>query len=199
MNPLRRFPLSVAAIAAFSATFGHAQSIADSAVADRAVTLRAWQQFAAQSHRTLATLHASERDPSFAAPEGVAELAFAELFGPVGDRGLEFSAKLRALAGRRVRLVGCMVRELTRTPGGFLLAARPATAESRGNCSAEVVPASAVQVVLAGAPSRPVPYRPGWLALTGRIELGLRVEADGRNSFVRLVLAADAFDELFLP
>ena len=193
MNRRRRFLL-----VAFGISSAHAQPAANSTASGHAIAARAWQQFAAQSHRTLATLHAPERDAPAAAPDGVAELAFAELFGPVGDRGLEFSAKLRALEGRRVRLAGCMVRETARRPGGFLIAGRPATMESRGACAAESVPASAVHVVLAGAKPRPVPYRPGWLMLIGRIELGPRVESDGRNSFVRLVLETDASAE-FLP
>lgn len=166
--------------------------------ADPAVASRAWRHFAAQSHLALSGLHSADRAPLLATREGVADLAFGDLFGPVGDRGLEFSAKLRGLEGRPVRLIGCMVRETARTPGGFLLASHPATAESRGSCAADAVPASAVQVVLAGAPARPVPYRPGWLALTGRIELGPRVESDGRNSFVRLVLDPEASKQ-FLP
>lgn len=154
----------------------------------------AWRRYAAQSHAALAELHARQpaaattaATPSAVAPEGVAELTFAELFGPVGDRGLEFSARLRALEGRTVRMIGCMVRGTARLRGAFLLAARPAADDASGRCAPDAVPAAVVHVVLADATDRPVPYRPGWLTVTGRVELGARREADGRNSFVRLV------------
>lgn len=180
---LRRLP--VVAVACALGPWGRAQPGAD-----------AWRRFAAQSHAVLAELHRAERPAAGDAPAGVTDLAFADLFGPAGDRGLEYSAKLRALEGRAVRLTGCMVRGTARLPGAFLLAARPATDESSGRCAPDVMPAAIVQVILAPASDRPVPYRPGWLTVTGRVELGPRREADGRNSFVRLMsdpTAAAAF------
>ena len=175
---------------------GVALLLAASASAQPAAS--AWQRFAAQSHAALAELHAHSSAVPSAAPVGVEELAFADLFGPVGDRGLEFSAKLRALEGRTVRMTGCMVRGTARLPGAFLLAARPAADETGGRCSPDAVPAAVVHVVLSAAPDRRVPYRPGWLAITGRVELGPRVESDGRNSFVRLMLDLEASKQ-FLP
>ena len=116
------------------------------------------------------------------------DLAFAEFFEPIGDRGLEYSAKLRALEGKRVRLVGYMIREPERAPGIFRLTPLPLAVGAKGSCAADHAPPSAVHVFVSGVASRLVPYRPGRLVFLGRLEIGPRVEADGRNSVVRLIL-----------
>ena len=95
--------------------------------------------------------------------------------------------KIRALDGHTVRLTGYMVREQVRAPGLFLLAGWPLTVETKGLCAVDTAPPTVVHVLLSSA--QPVPYRPGRLVLTGRLEIGPRPEADGRNSTVRLVLA----------
>lgn len=150
----------------------------------------AWQRYAAQSHAALAALHESTDAALPPPPAGVNDLQFAEFFGPIGDRGLEYSAKLRALNGRTVRLVGFMVREQDHAPGLFLFAGWPLSVTTKGPCSYDDAPPTAVHVLL--PTRRPVPYRPGRIILIGRLELGPRPEADGRNSTVRLVLDASA-------
>ncbi len=150
----------------------------------------AWQRHAAQAHAALATLNQPDGSGLPAPPAGVAALAFADFFGPIGDRGLDYSPKLRALDGRPVRLVGYMVREQEHAPGLFLLAGWPLNVETKGGCATDPVPATAVHVVVPSSASRPVPYRPGRIVLFGRIEIGPRPAADGRVSTVRLVLDA---------
>jgi hypothetical protein len=150
----------------------------------------AWQHHAARSHALLVSLNQSQPAALPVAPAGVADIHFSELFGPIGDRGLEYSAKLRALDGLPVRIAGYMIREQERSPGVFLLAGWPVTVETKTACGTDNPPPSAVHVILPAGGSRPVAYRPGRLLLLGRIELGPRVEADGRNSAVRLVLDA---------
>ncbi|MBI4626780.1 MAG: hypothetical protein HY736_26615 [Verrucomicrobia bacterium] len=153
-------------------------------------TALAWRRLAAQSHTTLVGLNQPDRTALPPLPAGVEELTFSEFFGPIGDRGLEYSAKLRALDGRLVRLTGYMVREQEHSPGLFLFAGRPATVETKGLCAVDTAPPTAVHVLLPSDADRRVPYRPGRIVLLGRIELGPRLEVDGRNSTVRLVLDA---------
>ncbi len=116
----------------------------------------------------------------------VAELTFGELYAPVGDAGLEYSARVRTLAGQRVRLSGYMVREAGRPVGQFVLAAHPVTVES-GACTTTEVPVTAVHVHFSGGAKREaVPYTPGRMVVMGVLEIGPRREADGRNSALRL-------------
>jgi hypothetical protein len=42
------------------------------------------------------------------APPGATDLKFSELFKPIGPRGLEYSEKVRALDGKKVRILGYM-------------------------------------------------------------------------------------------
>jgi hypothetical protein len=149
----------------------------------------AWSRYAAQSKFALASLDASSAAAQLSpAPAGVADLAFADFFGAIGDRGLEYSEKLRALAGRRVRLVGYMVREQERVPGLFRFAGWPVVVETQGLCSADDTPPSTAYVIMPGQARQLPPWRPGRLILIGTLEFGPRSESDGRNSFVRLLL-----------
>lgn len=160
--------------------------------AGRSGAAAAWQRYATRSHALLSSLNQHDTAELPAAPAGVADLRFAEFFGPIGDRGLEYSAKLRALDGRIVRLSGYMIREPARAGGVFRLAGWPLTVETQGPCISDTAPPTAVHVIVTGTASRPIAYRPGRLVLIGRLELGSRLEADGRNSAVRLFLEAGA-------
>ncbi|MDO8544475.1 MAG: hypothetical protein Q7S40_28885 [Opitutaceae bacterium] len=150
-----------------------------------------WQRYAAQSHAIITSLNQPDSTALPPPPEGVTDLQFSEFFGPIGDRGLEYSAKLRALAGQPVRLTGFMVREQDRTPGLFRLAGWPVSVATKGLCVGDNSPATAVHVMVPACSNRLVPYRPGRIVLAGRIEIGPRPEADGRNSTVRLILDAE--------
>jgi hypothetical protein len=161
---------------------------ANGAIGGEAATAMVWQRYVAQSHGVLSSLNRTDLDALPAPPAGVTDLVFAEFFGPIGDRGLEYSAKLRALDGQTVRLVGYMIREPDRAPGLFRLAAWPLAIDTKGPCATDNAPPSAVHVFVSAGASRLVPYRPGRLVLLGRLEIGPRVEADGRNSVVRLIL-----------
>src|SRR5436190_3112155 len=55
------------------------------------------------------------------AASGFVELKFEDFFAsPVGPRGLEFTEKVRSLDGKRVRIVGFMVRQEKPSPGVFI-------------------------------------------------------------------------------
>lgn len=158
-----------------------------------AASQEAWQLHAARTHAALASLQQGDAPVLPAPAPGVTDLSFAEFFGPIGDRGLEYSARIRALHGHEVRLVGYMVREQEHTPGLLLLAAWPVTVQTKGSCTFDDAPPTVVHAfvpVVPGTRPRLLPYRPGRLILQGRLEIGPRPEADGRNSTVRLFLDA---------
>jgi len=149
----------------------------------------AWARYSAQSKLALSSLQASSSAAALPpAPEGVTDLAFADFYGPIGDRGLEYSEKLRGLAGRRVRLVGYMVREQERAPGLYRLAAWPVVVETQGLCTNDDTPPNTAYVIVPNAAQQTSAWQPGRLVLTGVLEFGPRAERDGRNSFVRLLL-----------
>lgn len=188
--------LACAPLLAFAGTTLFSQSARRGETAGSA---QAWQAYAARAHATLTALHQTATSaPLPPPPEGVVDLRFHDFFGPIGDRGLDYSPTLRALDGRRVRLVGFMVRESEHAPGLLLLAGWPLTVQTKGSCTYDDAPPTAVHVLLPTATPRPVPYRPGRLILTGRVELGPRPEADGRISTIRLFLD-ESSAALFTP
>jgi len=122
------------------------------------------------------------------APSGVTDLKFSELFQPIGPRGLEYSDKLRALDGRRVRLLGNMVKQSRPLPWTLLLSPVPVTLHETEYGFAEDLPANVVHVFTERNATPLVPFTPGLLLLTGTLSVGNREEPDGRVSAVRLAL-----------
>ena len=119
----------------------------------------------------------------------VTELKFNEFFvNPVGPRGLELTAKLRDLEGKRVRILGYMAHREAQPPGVFLLTPFPVQVHDHDNGLAEDFPASVVQVSVPTLRDQPVPFAPGLMLLTGTLSLGNRAEPDGRISLVRMEL-----------
>ncbi len=129
---------------------------------------------------------------------GVTELRFRDFFRlPIGPRGLEPSAKLLALHGQAVRVVGYMVQMAEPPPGLLVLAPLPVSVGDEDESFADDLPASLLYVHLDDAAAR-VQARLGLLALQGRLDVGARREADGRISFVRLWLDATTSHALSL-
>ncbi|HYG64797.1 MAG TPA: hypothetical protein VEL74_19610 [Thermoanaerobaculia bacterium] len=125
----------------------------------------------------------------WAQPGDVPELRFDEIFAsPVGPGGLEYSAKARGLAGRRVRVAGYMVRRDAAPPGTFLLTPVPVQLHEAEYGLADDLPAATLLVEAPAWRGRPMPHEPGPLMVTGVLQLGNREEPDGRVSSVRLVL-----------
>lgn len=126
-----------------------------------------------------------------AAPVG---LSFSDFFAqPIGPRGLEPTAKLKAAAGHEVRLVGFMVLREQPQAGRFLLTPRPVTMAEHADGEADDLPPSTVTVLLPEPQrTRFVAHQPGPIALTGRLEYGPAEDATGRVSWIRLHLAPDA-------
>ncbi|MEY8688747.1 MAG: hypothetical protein AB9M53_02545, partial [Leptothrix sp. (in: b-proteobacteria)] len=126
-------------------------------------------------------------------PAGVTDLKFGELVRlPVGALGLEPSERALALAGRRVRLVGFMLRQASAVPGRLVLTPTPLAAGDEDEGLADDLPGHAVFVHLArrAGSAIEVPQVPGLIQLTGTLELGAQDEADGRVSSFRLRLDA---------
>lgn len=121
-------------------------------------------------------------------PRGVSELKFGEILEPIGRKGLAITEKAQALNGKRVRILGYMVRQSPPTAGRLLLAPFPVQLHDEEYGLADDLPASTVHVFVGVKSEQPVPFTPGLLLLTGRLEVGSREEADGRISIIRLHL-----------
>jgi hypothetical protein len=122
-------------------------------------------------------------------PDGVAELKFSDFYQmPVGPGGLVFTEKLKALSGHRVRIMGFMVRQTRPSPGVAILSPFALTTHENEYDVCDDLPPAILFVEVAKYQDIAVPFTPGPLLLTGRLETGHRVEADGRTSFVRLIL-----------
>lgn len=121
-------------------------------------------------------------------PTGVAELKFSDFFQhPAGPFGLDYTDKLCALAGKRVRILGYMVRQDQPARDAFMLAPMPLALHEEEYGFCDDLPASVVRV--SPAPGSPeIRFTPGLLLLTGTLAIGNRQEADGRVSTVRLLL-----------
>ena len=133
--------------------------------------------------------------PGRAAPElpalakGVAELKFSEFFvTPVGPRGLELTDKLKALDGKRVRILGYMVAQEEAPRGSFLLTPVPVQLHDHDSALADDLPATTVHVSVTGEPA--IGFTRALLLLTGTLSVGNRAERDGRVSIVRLTVEA---------
>jgi hypothetical protein len=121
--------------------------------------------------------------------KGVTELKFSEFFiNPIGPKGLQFTEKLRALDGKRVQIVGYMVRQENQTPGTFLLAATPVQLHEEHYGLADDLPAATLFVLDPANRNNPIRYAPGLIRVSGILEIGNREEANGRISVVRLRL-----------
>ncbi len=140
------------------------------------------------------------RAPLSAPPRGVAELRFTELFRmPIGPEGLELSERARELDGRRVRVVGYMVREAHAPRGHFLFAPLPVALDGDDEPLADDLPPTAIAVELPDA-TTDIPFRAGLLVFTGTLAVGVRADADdGRVEGIRLRLDAAASRALRAP
>lgn len=123
------------------------------------------------------------------APEGVVHLKFSDFFAsPAGPRGLEYSAAIKRLDGQRVRILGFMVKQTRPAPGSVLLTPYAAATHEGEYGLCDDLPPATLFVQVPKYADLAVPFTPGPLLLTGKLELGPRQETDGRVSHVRLVL-----------
>jgi hypothetical protein len=121
-------------------------------------------------------------------PAGVTELRFADFYQPPGRYGLEFTDKLRSLNGRKVRILGYMVRRTTPQFARFLLTPFPVQMHDTEYGLADDLPAATMGVELPRTHRTVVPHTPGPMLLTGTLRLEPVEHADGRVTHVNLVL-----------
>jgi hypothetical protein len=131
---------------------------------------------------------------SVAAPAPVA-LSFDQLV--VGSsRELKPSPRLLSLQGKRVKLTGFMAKMEMPPRGGFYLAPRPVTCDEAADGTADLPP-NAVYVVVRSHAGEPVAFTPRPLEVTGVLDVGNRVEPDGRSTHIRITL--DRTNDLHKP
>lgn len=125
-------------------------------------------------------------------PEGVQELGFHEFFkNPVGPRGLEPSAKLLSLDGKRVRIVGFVAEMERASKRDIIFAPVPLKPQPEEYGLADEIPAAHVLATIPGNPDEQVPHVAGPLLLTGILSVGNSTQ-NGETSFVRLLIDAPA-------
>jgi hypothetical protein len=122
------------------------------------------------------------------------ELRFNEFYKqPIGSKGLEMSAKLGSANGQTVQITGYMVQQEVPHLGRFMLSPRPVQMSEHADGDADDLPAALVTVYLDAAQTNwLVPYTRGLVAITGQLSVGRLEESDGRVSWVRLLLPAQA-------
>jgi hypothetical protein len=129
-----------------------------------------------------------------AGDDSIATIEFDEFFKlPVGDYGLEPSARLLELQGRVVRITGYVADEQEPMPGLVLLAPAPVTLSEREDGPADDLPGSTVFVHLPRT-AQAARGGPGPVELIGRLDVGGKEEVDGRISYVRLYV-----DDVTIP
>ena len=131
---------------------------------------------------------------AMAQAQGVLELRFADFYQqPQGPQGPQMTELLRHADGQKVRLVGFMVQQEVPSLGRFMLSPRPVQLSEHADGDADDLPLALATVYLdAEQQDWVVPYTRGRIALTGHLELGRKEESDGRVSWVRLRLPAQA-------
>ncbi len=121
-------------------------------------------------------------------PEGVAALKFGEIFKPIGRRGLEYAEEALALRGKRVRMLGYLVRHGAPEWGYFRLAPVAITLNDKEYGQADDLPPTTVYVHMPTGKKTVAAHVPGLVLVTGVLELDGKAEADGRRSWIRLQL-----------
>ena len=133
--------------------------------------------------------------------QGATELSFREFYKlPVGPYGLEPTSKLLSLKGRRVRIQGYMVKEEEPTSGIFMLASHPVNIPEKEDGPSDDLPGATLFVHMPSEDSqKKLSYRPGIWDLVGTLRLGAKEEANGRISYVRLLLDQTASQGSTVP
>ena len=116
----------------------------------------------------------------------VVTLSFKEFFEL--ERGeLKPSARLLALNGKHVRLIGFMVQMENTPSGAFYLCEHPIFCDEEGGGTADLPPES-VLVLVSSYSGKTISFIPGALEVTGTLEYGRKEGPDDQISFIRLIL-----------
>ena len=148
-----------------------------------------------------ALLHVASANAAPAAKkpaEAPATLKFSEIFKqPIGPKGLEPTDAVRALDGRRVRIVGYVV-EQENAASGMILSPLPVLLGDEDEGLADDLPPTAISVIPAS--KKPLPKVAGLVEVTGTLALGAHEDAaTGRVMSLRLVAEPRAVKPLRLP
>lgn len=121
------------------------------------------------------------------------ELSFRDFYkSPVGPRGLEPTDQMLQLNGKRIHIQGHMVKEEEPTAGLFLLTSMPVNIPEKEDGPSDDLPGSTIFVHMPQEDAeKKLAYRPGLWDLTGTLQLGPKEEANGRVSYVRLLLDSE--------
>jgi hypothetical protein len=121
-------------------------------------------------------------------------LRFADFYRlPMGSKGLEMADTLLQSNGRRVRLNGYMVQQEQPARGHLMLTPRPVRMSEQADGDADDLPAAWAMVYLDPAQQDfAVPYQRGLIEVSGLLSVGRLEAADGRVSWVRLQIDANA-------
>jgi hypothetical protein len=125
---------------------------------------------------------AASRPPS----EEPVRLDLAKLYRSTG-RGTRVAPQVEALRGRRVRAVGFMVRMEEAPRGAFYLTRHPVEAEEGGAGTGDLPP-GALRVEVPSLASEEVAWVPDVVEAVGRLEVGRAEDAEGRVSWLRVVV-----------
>lgn len=117
----------------------------------------------------------------------ISELRFQDIFKlPIGENGPEPTEKLLALNHQRVRITGYQVKGETRA-GIFMLTPNPVDISAMEDHAPDELPAATLFAHMSVADATEnLAYRTGPRELTGVLDIGNQLEANGRVSFVRL-------------
>lgn len=130
-------------------------------------------------------------------PEGVAEFSLSELLVPAKNvTGVDYSPRARQLDGKMVRVNGYMVSQSTPIPWVILLSPVPQSAHEREFFLCDDLPVSTIHVFLPKNSQPLFPFHPEMMAITGRLELGGRSEADERTSLARVFVTPGHRDSI---
>ncbi|MDB6079696.1 MAG: hypothetical protein JWO82_3443 [Akkermansiaceae bacterium] len=119
-------------------------------------------------------------------PAGVEELNFKDFYKmPVGPLGLEPTAKLQTLNGKRVRIVGFMAEIKLDDKRQMIFSSVPLKPQPEEYGVADEIPATHILVTVPGNPEEEIRFTPGPMLLTGVLSVGT---VGGETSFVRMQL-----------
>lgn len=114
-------------------------------------------------------------------------LSFEEVFvTPAGPKGLEYTAKIKGLNGRKICITGFMVRHADIDTSAFLFCATPRVYNEREEGLADSIPPHMLYVILPVRGHDAPAWRREKMTLYGTLELGGHQELSGRISHLRL-------------
>lgn len=122
------------------------------------------------------------------------EISLSQIYKlPVGPMGLEPTDKLKAAAGKIVKVSGYLVNEEDPVAGTVMLTPMPVTLTEVEDGPADFLPPATLFVHLPKSiVQKIIPFQPGLWTAVGKLTMGGQQEVNGRVSYVQLQLADPA-------